>query len=407
MHQDSTIFLPNIPGNITEERSPSTRQHPKNHSLLDIFDVEGRRQASDMAVQYKYTQKDLCNSCLTWSDLQQNGHSWLTEFDTLLRSRWTTAMANGHFKYTLDDVKTRIVPGRRGYVLQLNRKRFFERRQPEFISALTMPFDPTKFNFTKVKPGEVICEMCPVNSLGSDDCENDRARGKHLLLINVSPCELGHVLLVPDVEGGLPQVLTLKAMQLALQMQLLSTHPGFRVAFNSLCAFASVNHLHLHAWYLEHPVMIDNAPVKEVVSGCYETTDHPCRALVFQLHKSTVDQLARNVHLVTSYMQDTNIAHNLLVSRGEVIGENSGVAKTTVRVYIWPRTPFTGDKDVLCKTVFITAVFEFAGHVPMFAPEWFETFTEEEIEKKVTEASLSKEQFDVIKADVQKILSSQ
>lgn len=33
----------------------------------------------DMAVQYKYTQKDLCNSCLTWSDLQQNGHSWLTE----------------------------------------------------------------------------------------------------------------------------------------------------------------------------------------------------------------------------------------------------------------------------------------------------------------------------------------
>ena len=53
--------------------------------------------------------------------------------------------------------------------------------------------------------------------------------------------------------------------------------------------------------------------------------------------------LHRNVHLVTSYMQNADIAHNVLVSRGEVIGENSGVTMTTVRVYIWPRTSVTGE----------------------------------------------------------------
>ena len=41
------------------------------------------------------------------------------QFDTFLWSRWTTAMADGHFKYTLDDMKTRIVPGQRAYVLQV------------------------------------------------------------------------------------------------------------------------------------------------------------------------------------------------------------------------------------------------------------------------------------------------
>ncbi|KAK2181812.1 hypothetical protein NP493_375g02091 [Ridgeia piscesae] len=314
-------------------------------------------------------------------------------------------MADGHFKYTLDDMKTRIVPGQRAYVLQLNLKRGSERRRPEQINTLTLPFDPSKFNFTKVRPGEVLCEMCPVDSLGSDHCQNEKGCGRHLLLINVSPCEFGHVLLVPEVDGELPQVLTLKAIHLALEMQLLSTHPGFHVAFNSLCALASVNHLHLHAWYLEYPLHTDNTPVQEVVSGCYETTDHPCRALVFQLHNSTLELLARNVYLVTSYMQNADIAHNVLVSRGEVIGENSGITMTTVRVYIWPRTSVTGVKTVTRDTVFNVAAFEYAGHIPMFASDLFETLTEEEIEKKVNMFSLSTEEFSAVKANVVKILS--
>ena len=32
---------------------------------------------------------------------------------------------------------------------------------------------------------------------------------------------------------------------------------GFRVGYNSLCAYASVNHLHLHGWYLNHQIGIE------------------------------------------------------------------------------------------------------------------------------------------------------
>lgn len=38
---------------------------------------------------------------------------------------------------------------------------------------------------------------------------------------------------------------------------LVSGFRGFKVGFNSLCAFASVNHLHLHAYYLEHDLFVD------------------------------------------------------------------------------------------------------------------------------------------------------
>ena len=34
---------------------------------------------------------------------------------------------------------------------------------------------------------------------------------------------------------------------------------GVYVAFNGLCAMASVNHLHLHAWYLEYPTFPQTA----------------------------------------------------------------------------------------------------------------------------------------------------
>ncbi len=33
---------------------------------------------------------------------------------------------------------------------------------------------------------------------------------------------------------------------------------GFRLGFNSLCAYASVNHLHFHAYYLENELLVEH-----------------------------------------------------------------------------------------------------------------------------------------------------
>ena len=40
-------------------------------------------------------------------------------------------------------------------------KRGVERRKPEFINSLNMPFNPSNFNFTKVMQDEILFEFCP------------------------------------------------------------------------------------------------------------------------------------------------------------------------------------------------------------------------------------------------------
>lgn len=34
---------------------------------------------------------------------------------------------------------------------------------------------------------------------------------------------------------------------------------GLRIGFNGLCALASVNHQHVHAWYINHQLYTENA----------------------------------------------------------------------------------------------------------------------------------------------------
>lgn len=43
-----------------------------------------------------------------------------TRFDQLLQSKWNDAMTSGHFWYKLDKLDTRILPGKYGFVAQVN-----------------------------------------------------------------------------------------------------------------------------------------------------------------------------------------------------------------------------------------------------------------------------------------------
>ena len=45
-----------------------------------------------------------------------------------------------------------------------------------------------------------------------------------MLVINVSPLEFGHVLLVPNTSASLPQRLDVNAVRLSLDLILLSSH---------------------------------------------------------------------------------------------------------------------------------------------------------------------------------------
>lgn len=60
----------------------------------------------------------------------------------------------------------------------------------------------------------------------------------------VSPIEYGHVLLIPRVLDHLPQRIDRESFLLALHMAKEAADPFFRLGYNSLGAFATINNLH-------------------------------------------------------------------------------------------------------------------------------------------------------------------
>jgi GDP-D-glucose phosphorylase len=111
---------------------------------------------------------------------------------------------------------------------------------------------------------------------------------RDLIVINVSPLEFGASLLLPSVDSCLPQVLTVDSIRLAIRTVLLSGVKNFKAAFNSLCAFASVNHMHWHLYYLQkHELKLETIAAKRVspASDCYEVSerDYPAPCYAFQI----------------------------------------------------------------------------------------------------------------------------
>ena len=67
--------------------------------------------------------------------------------------------------------------------------------------------------------------------------------------LQVSPIEYGHVLLIPRVLDHLPQRIDQESFLLALHMASEAASPYFRLGYNSLGAFATINHLHFQVLY--------------------------------------------------------------------------------------------------------------------------------------------------------------
>ena len=195
-----------------------------------------------MTLHFAYNPRDLVTEVR-----RGGGASEPARFDAELQAGWRDRADRGLFRYTLGDLQTRILPGQHRFVAQLNPLRATRRRKPQEIRSIRQEFSPELFNFNQVRPEEVLLELergpRPSRVRGP---EPSRVR----VLVNVSPLEFGHCLLVPDPHLCLPQVLTRAAVQAGMETVLLSGDPDFRVGFNSLGAFASVNHLHLHTYYL-------------------------------------------------------------------------------------------------------------------------------------------------------------
>ena len=151
------------------------------------------------------------------------------------------------------------------------------------------------------------------------------------MIINVSPVGRGHCLLVPQVEGCYQQVLiyvatyvcrltsanlhvmTEHALILALETMLLSKSLDTKLAFNSLCAYASVNHLHWHFYYQANKLIIQSLPLIAVINTpfyVFPEKVYPAKCWIFLMSSDdSITHLGKQLSKITSWFADNDVAH--------------------------------------------------------------------------------------------------
>ncbi|KAM4035827.1 GDP-D-glucose phosphorylase 1 isoform 1-T2 [Anomaloglossus baeobatrachus] len=350
--------------------------------------------------EYSYTEKDFILSGITWPKRRTyvEDKSFISAFDQALQSKWLEKMEQGLFRYPLWSLQTKILPGSVKYVAQLNVKRGIERRKPQDIKSIQEKFNPSQFNFNKMKHDEILFQMVRSEMSSGASMDLGRKHSRTLVVINVSPLEFGHVLLIPDPSLCLTQILTPDLTLLGLESILLSGHPGFRIGFNSLGGFASINHLHLHGFYLDEELLIESVQNKPLCPqiNFYQLTNFPAPGFFFYTEGKDLVSVSQRICQVTDYFVNRNIAHNMFMTRG------SNPASTTcqregIRVVIWARKSCFGAKE---EAAFNVALCELAGHLPFKNEEDFNTLTEESVISIVKSYLFSEEEFNTISMEL-------
>ncbi|ELK25763.1 hypothetical protein MDA_GLEAN10006761 [Myotis davidii] len=300
---------------------------------------------------FVYGQKELTREGIQWPRTGPGLPDTLplSRFDSALCSAWRQRMELGLFRYRLGELQTRTLPGSMGFVAQLNVERGVQRRRPQNIRSVRQAFDPEEFNFNKIRPGEVLFRL-----RREPDAPGVLQQEGVVLLLSKNLCRAG------------------------LEAVLLSSHPGFRVGFNSLGGLASVNHLHLHGYYLPHRLPVEGAPSEPLDPGgrLHLLQAVPAPGFLFYTRGPGPDlaALISRVCRATDYLTAREIAHNLFVTRGAPPGQTSfSSALTGVRVILWPRRSSFGVKE---QEAFNVALCELAGHLPVKTPQDFSSLTE-------------------------------
>ncbi|XP_075431243.1 GDP-D-glucose phosphorylase 1 isoform X3 [Ascaphus truei] len=334
-------------------------------------------------------------------------------------------MKLGLFRYPLWNLQTRILPGSAKYVAQLNIQRGVDRRKPQDIQSIHQKFNQSQFNFNKIQPQEVLFQMIRSSAeiamkldaicVGKGSVVNDMVPTMYLagkpgftlqgsfeskcnsnstlVVINVSPLEFGHVLFIPDPSLCLPQILTRDLMWFGLESVLLSAHPGFRVGFNSLGGFASVNHLHLHGYYLDQELLIESSCSKPLCPKIdfHLLNNFPAPGFFFYTDGKHLESVAQDICKVTDFFVAKNIAHNLFITRGsEPENLKRSESREGIRIVIWARKSCFGVKE---ESAFNVALCELAGHLPIKNQKDFYSITEESVVSIIKNCLLSEDEF--------------
>ncbi|OWM85871.1 hypothetical protein CDL15_Pgr012121 [Punica granatum] len=327
--------------------------------------------------------------------------------DSLVLGEWEDRMQRGLFRYDVTACETKVIPGKNGFIAQLNEGRHLKKRPTEFrVDKVLQPFDGNKFNFTKVGQEEVLFQF---EASGDGEAQFfpeapiDAENSPSVVAINVSPIEYGHVLLIPRILDCLPQRIDHESFLLALHMVVEADNPFFRLGYNSLGAFATINHLHFQAYYLAVPFPVEKASTKKTTTlgnsavKVSELRNYPVRGLVFE-GGNTLEDLSNAVSDSCVCLQENNIPYNVLIS------------DCGKRIFLFPQCyaekQAMGEvRSELLDTQVNPAVWEISGHMVLKRKEDYEGASEENAWRLLAEVSLSEERFQEVKALVFEAIS--
>lgn len=318
--------------------------------------------------------------------------------DSLILAEWESKSEQDLFRYDVTACPTHTIKGSYGFIAQLNEGRASKKRPTEFqVDKVIQSFDSSKFNFNKAKQTEILFAFEESNNDSAEFKEAYVASGSpNLVLINVSPIEYGHILLVPRVLDNLPQLITPDTLLLALQFGQEVNNPYMRLGYNSLGAYATINHLHFQAYYLSAAMPLERARTSLISKlTCANSTirmesllDYPVHGLVFESGGDLKD-MADHIGKFCQCLSSRNIPHNMLiVDKG-------------ARVFVIPNA-FSQRKaknelpqDVLDSQV-DPAVFEISGHQLMKRKEDYDGLTEEWVIRMLRCACVEDDTFDSV-----------
>ncbi|KAG5546593.1 hypothetical protein RHGRI_018689 [Rhododendron griersonianum] len=326
--------------------------------------------------------------------------------DSLLLGEWEDRAQKGLFRYDVTACETKVIPGEYGFIAQLNEGRHLKKRPTEFrVDKVLQPFDGSKFNFTKVGQEEVLFQF-----EASEDNEIqffpnapiDVENSPSVVAINVSPIEYGHVLLIPRILECLPQRIDRDSFLLALYMAAEAGNPYFRLGYNSLGAFATINHLHFQAYYLAVPFPIEKALTRKITTFkggvvISELSNYPVRGFVFE-GGNTMEDLSNAVSDSCICLQENNIPFNVFIS------------DSAKRIFLLPQC--YAEKQALGEvspelldTQVNPAVWEISGHMVLKRKKDYEEASEANAWRLLAEVSLSEERFQEVKALIFEVIS--
>lgn len=145
-------------------------------------------------------------------------------------------------------------------LFQLNTERTSLRRKPQVITSVVQPFNENAFNFNKVSECEVLLRC---QSQLNDEANS--TQGTITFLVNNSPITKYHSLICPRLTENLLQVITKESIEFAIDLMTGLNDRCYRIGYNSLGAFSSLNHLHMHLIHVTEKMYVEDA-VSSMVS---------------------------------------------------------------------------------------------------------------------------------------------